>query len=274
MLRLLDALADPLPCYCQCHDTLDDAERTAGVAALFRLDDMFRGWGYQPLYEPWSSVLFRQQQTENRPGDLRIALREHACLHRRLVGFALHELIHALCGEPGKPNHGVPFGLPYCVPDSVPVGEEEAYLRPFNFAEARAFVGLPFLARALFGIEWAVYTTAPIGTYGFPGGNALVPPKAPGFRSVNHHDAAHSPERYEVLARRLEAEATAWFTDANVADCVARLEAAEHAGQKKRARPWPAPGPLGRKRPRPPGRNDFCVCGSGKKWKACHGAGG
>jgi hypothetical protein len=271
-VRLLDALADPLPCHCQCHETLDEAERIAGVRALFRMDDMFRGWGYEPLYEPWSTGIFREQQIADR-ADLRVALREHSCLYRRLVGFALHELIHALAGEAGKPNHGVPFGLPYCVPDSVPVGQEAAYLAPFNFAEARAFVGLAFLARPLFGIEWAVYTARGVGTYGFAGGNALVPPKAAGYRSVTHVDPRHAPARYEALARRLEAEATAWFTDENVAGWIERLEEAERKGQALRAKPWPDPAVYARKRPRTPERNDPCLCGSGKKWKLCHGTG-
>jgi SEC-C motif len=272
VVSLLDALADPLPCHCQCHDTLDDAERTSGVVALFRLDDIFRGWGYVPLYEPRSTGIFREQQLANDPADLRVALREHACLYRRLVGFALHEAIHALCGEPGRPNHGVPFGLPYCVPDTVPPSEEAAYLREFNFMEARAFVGLPFLARALLGIDWAVYAARDVGTYGFAGGNAIVPPKSPGYRSVAHVDSEHSPARYEVLARRLEAEATAWFTPERVAEWVAQLEAAERTGAAKRKQAWPDPGALARKRPRRPGRNDMCLCGSGKKWKACCGS--
>jgi len=271
-VRLLEALSDPLPCQCECHETLDEVERIAGVRALFRMDDMFRGWGYEPLYEPWSTGIFREQQIADRE-DMRVALREHSCLYRRLTGFALHELIHALAGEAGRPNHGVAFGLPYCVPESVPVGGEAAYLEPYNFAEARAFVGLPPMAGALFGIDWAVYTARDVGTYCFAGGNALVAPKAPGYRSVNHVDPKHSPERYRGLARRLETQATAWFTAENIAGWVARLEEAERAGQAARGQPWPDPVPLARKRPRMPGRNDPCLCGSGKKWKACHGGG-
>ncbi|MCE9578860.1 MAG: SEC-C domain-containing protein, partial [Deltaproteobacteria bacterium] len=40
----------------------------------------------------------------------------------------------------------------------------------------------------------------------------------------------------------------------------------------RRPRAYPAPREVARKRPGTPGRNDLCTCGSGEKWKKCHGA--
>ena len=76
------------------------------------------------------------------------------CIYRRLLGSMLHELIHASVGDVTKANYGIPFGLPYGVPESVAPSEEDAYLAPFNFCEARAFVGVWILGRAMFGIDW------------------------------------------------------------------------------------------------------------------------
>ena len=188
MLTVVDALSSPYPCGCDCFHTLTLEERIQGITALYRFDDALRGWGYQPIYELAADVLYRKAQAAADPGYRGITMRDDACVYRRLVGYAVHELIHALEGDPSKANYGIPWGAPYNVPVDLPEGEEAAFIHPHNVGEARAFVGLRPVAVALFGIDWGVYTARDVGTYGFPGGNAIVP--APrGFRQVPHWDA-------------------------------------------------------------------------------------
>jgi hypothetical protein len=269
--ELLDELRRPPPCTCDCFHSLSVEQRRQGIAALFRFDDAMRGWGYVPLWQPAAPKLWRDAQRRNDTRYRGVAVRDEACVYRRLVGFAVHETLHALCGDPTKANYGIPFGLPYGVPLELPEGSEGDYLHPFNQGEARAWVGVAPLASALFGIEWTLRTARDVGTYGFVGGNAMVP-VPPGFRAVPHVDRQLHPERYYALAHKLEDDARAWFTDEKIADLVARFHAAEQLGRQKRKRAWPATDELARIPPRVPGRNDLCVCGSGKKYKKCCGA--
>lgn len=267
---LLEILADPLRCECACHATLTVSQRIQGVAALYRFDDAMAGWGYQPIYQMGANRLWLAAQARDDAAYRGIAVRDHACVYRRLLGFAVHETLHALQGDPSKANYGVPFGLPYGVPEAVPVTEEKAYLAPFNQQEARAFVGVAPLARALFGIDWAVYTARDVGTYGFAGGLSLVPVR-PGDRAVLHVDRQNQPERYYALARRLESEATTWFTTERIAELVAGFERAEATGRAVRPLRRPPPANLAARPPRLPGRNDPCPCGAGTKYKRCCG---
>jgi len=267
-LGLVDALSRPHPCPCDCFEALTVEERAQGIAALFRFDDAMRGWGYDPLYDPQAHNLFRAAQRANDASYRGVAVRDHACVTSRLLGFAVHEVLHALHGDTTQANYGIPFGMPYGVPESLPVGEERAYIEPFNRGEARAWVGVVPFAEAAFGIRWRLRTARDVGTYGFVGGNAIVD-VPPGFRAVPHVDRVHHPERYYALARRLEEEERAAFTPAFVDELVARFAEAERLGAAKRKRPWPDPMALARIAPKWPGRNDPCICGSGKKWKAC-----
>jgi hypothetical protein len=230
-----------------------------------------RGWSYTPLYEVGAHRLFREAQRANDASYRGIAVRDEVCVYRRLVGFAVHETLHALQGDPSRANHGIPFGLPYGVPSELPTGTERAFLHPFNQAEARAWVGVQPLARALFGIEWTLRTARDVGTYGFAGGNAIVDVPA-GFRAVPHVDRQHHAERYYALAQRLEDEAAAWFTDKKVRELCARFEEAEARGRLLRRKKYPPPVELARRDPLPLGRNDPCPCGSGEKYKKCCGA--
>lgn len=268
MTSLVDVLADPLPCECACHETLTLEQRAADVAAMYRFDDAMHGWGYVPDYTMGAYRLWRAAQARNDPAYRGVAVRDHACVHRRLVGFAVHEVLHALVGDVTKANYGIPFGAPYGVPEDVAKPEEKAYLARFNEQEAIAFVGVAPLARALFGIDWAVYTARDVGTYGFAGGMSVVD-VPPGYRPVPHVDRGNQPERYYALARRLEAAAAATLTDARLADFVARFEEAEARGRRPGSRPDPRA--LAARPPRMPGRNDPCPCGSGQKWKRCCG---
>ncbi len=267
---LVEAFTTAPPCAHDCHATLTFAERTQGVAAMYRFDDALRGWGYQPSYEIGADRLFRAAKARNDPRYRVVAVRDDACVYRRLVGFAVHELIHALCGDVTLANFGIPFGAPYGVPEDVPPAEEKAWLAPHNAAEARAFVGVGPLARALYGVDWAVYTARDVGTYGFAGGRSLVE-VPPGYRPVPHFDRQNEPERYYALARRLEAEATAWFTDTRLAELVARVEAAEALGRARAPR-RPPPEQLAARPPRPPQPGDPCPCGSGARFRRCCGA--
>jgi hypothetical protein len=269
-LTLVQALSDPLLCPCECHATLTLQQRTQGVRAMYRFDDAMRGWGYTPLYEPHAHALWREAQAKNDPSYRGVAVRDHACLYRRFVGFGVHELIHALCGDTSQANYGIPFGLPYGVPAELPAGAEKEYLRPFNESEARAYVGVPVLAPALYGIDWAVYTARDVGTYGFAGGSAVVPVPE-GYRPIAHIDRQHNPERYYRLAEKLEDEARAWFTPERVVELVARVEAAEARGRELRKHALPPPEQLAAKPARKPGRNDQCPCGNPLKYKQCCG---
>lgn len=271
MQTLLDALRSPYPCSCACRDSLSDDERAAAVAALYRIDDALRGWGYTPVYDLAANPLFLAAQQANDPTFRDIVMRDDACVYRRLVGFGTHEVIHALEGDPSKANYGIPWSAPYSVPLELPEGDEAAYLEPFNVGEARAFVGLEPVAKALFDIDFAVYSARDFGTYGFVGGNAIVP--APrGCRQVPHWDRQHHPREYRERARALETRERTYFTPERLEDYRARFTAAEAKGFALRQGKYPAPVELARLRPRLPGRNDLCLCGSGQKFKKCHGA--
>lgn len=268
---LVEVLRRPPPCACDCHLTLTVDERRAAIEALFRCDDAMRGWGYLPLYTPSAPKLWREAQAKNDTAYRCVAVRAEACVYRRLLGFAVHESLHALHGDPTRANYGIPFGLPYGVPVESPDGGEAAYLHPFNQGEARAWVGVQPLARVLFGIEWTLRTARDVGTYGFAGGNAVVE-VPPGFRPVPHVDRQHHPERYYALARKLEDEARAYFSDEKLAELAGRFDEAAAKGRTLRKTPWPPADQLARLGPVLPGRNDPCLCGSGEKLKKCCGA--
>ena len=245
----------------------------AGVRALYVCDDALRGFGYVPIYELHGDGLWREAQKRCDASYRGVAVRFGECLYRRLLGSLLHELIHASVGDPSKANHGIPFGLPYGVPSEVPEGEEESFLAPFNFGEARAFVGVWILGRAMFGIDWNLRTARDIGTYGFPGGNALVSVPR-GFRPVAHIDRQHHEGRYYARGRKLEAEAAKWFLEEkNLAGIVSRIREAAKKGEAARARKYPDADMVGRMSPSKIGRNEPCTCGSAKKYKACCGRG-
>jgi hypothetical protein len=122
-----------------------------------------------------------------------------------------------------------------------------------------------------FGIDWDVRTARDVGTYCFKGGNAIVPPKAPGWRSVAHVDPVHHEDRYLARARKLEGEARAWFTEDNLADVVRGIDAARERGLRARRRPFPSAREVAAIAPRRAERNEPCPCGSGRKFKACCG---
>ena len=272
MLSLADAVLSQRPCSCACHETLTAEERATGVRALYVCDDALRGFGYLPIYELHGDLLWREAQRKCDPSYRGVAVRFGECIYRRLLGSLLHELIHASVGDTTQANYGIPFGLPYGVPSELPASEEEAFLSTFNFAEARAFVGVWILGHAMFGIDWNVRTARDIGTYGFPGGNALVSVPA-GFRPVAHIDRQHHAERYYARGRKLEEQARAWFTDANLESLVSGIRAAAAKGEATRARAYPDPNVVGAMTPRKVGRNEACTCGSSKKYKACCGSG-
>jgi hypothetical protein len=270
MLSLIDALERQHPCYGDCHHTLTLEQRTRAIAALYHLDDALRGWGYVPIYDIHGDRLWREAQQKGDPAYRGVAVRFGECIYRRLVGAMLHEALHASFGDPDQANYGVPFGLPYGVPRSVLEREEESYLAPFNFGEARAFVGVSILGLERFGIDWPALNARDWGTYGFTGGNAFVPVPQ-GYRPVAHIDAEHHPQRYIVRARKLEDEARAWFAPANLAHVVEGLDKAAARGRASRSRAYPAPERLAAAAPEKVGRNDPCPCASGKRVKACCG---
>ncbi len=270
MLSLVDALLHPRRCYGDCHATLTVARRTRAVEALYVLDDALRGWGFTPLYELHGDLLWREAQQRGDPAYRGVAVRFGECIYRRLVGAMIHECIHASFGDTTKANYGVPFGLPYGVPEAIAERDEEPYLAPFNFDEARAFVGVELVAQRRFGLDWPALNARPWGTYGLTGGNALVPVPR-GYRAVAHIDAEHHHTRYIARARRLEEEARTWLTGERLDAVVARIEEAASRGRTTRPRPYPPAGQLAALLPEPVGRNDACPCASGKKVKKCCG---
>jgi hypothetical protein len=266
---VVDAVKSPYPCACRCHERLTLDERTAGIDALYRFDDAMRGWGQLVIWDLAAPTLWRVQQ---QVGHAKwVTVRDTGCIHARLLGFCVHELIHAMCGDPTLPNYGTPVGLPYGVPESLLASDEAAYLHPFNQNEARAWVGLNVVAHRLFRIEWTLLPARDVGTYGFSGGNAMVD-VPDGYRRVAHYDNVHHPRRYRALASALEDEARTWFTDAKLDDIAARFTAAEAIGRAGRTERFPAAREAARIKPKQPGRNDLCVCGSMRKWKQCCGA--
>jgi hypothetical protein len=270
-VSVLDALRSPHPCPCDCYRTLSFEDRVASARAVLRFDDALRGLDYEPIYDLAADGLFRAAR-ELADSEYRfVAVRDGPCIHRRLVGFAVHELIHAFEGDVSRANYGIPWGLPYGVPSDLLIGQEAAFLFEHNRAEARAFVGVGLLAEALFGIDWPVYTARDVGTYGFPGGNAIVSVPA-GFRSVAHFDPVHHREHYRRLACTLEDQARADLTEEKIAEYRARFEAAEANGRAARKFDFPTPASLAKIAPRLPDRNALCSCGSGKKFKKCCGA--
>ena len=267
MLTVVDALRSHRACPCDCHRNLDLAERIAGIRAVLHLDDALRGWGYTPNYEVAGDLLFRQAQQRNDPNYRIIAVRFGECIYRRLLGSLVHESIHAALGDPTKANYGILWGLPYGVPQDVPPSEEEAYLEPFNFGEARAWAGVWPLAEKMFGINWDLRTARDIGTYGFVGGNALIKVPA-GFRAVAHIDREHHAERYYARGRKLEEKARAWLGE-HTAAVEKQINDAAAIGFAKRPRKYPAPEDAARVQPKKIERNDPCVCGSSLKFKDC-----
>jgi hypothetical protein len=269
MLTVSSALSSHRVCPCDCDRNLSVAERIAGIKGVLHLDDALRGWGYTPIYDVHGDRLFREAQQRNDPTYRGVAVRFGECIYRRLLGSLLHECIHAVCGDVTKANYGILFGLPYGVPEDVPEKDEAAYLEPFNVGEARAWVGVWILGARMFGVDWDLRTARDIGTYGFPGGNALVPvPK--GFRPVAHIDRQHHPERYYARGRRLEEEARAFFSAPdNLEAIVAKIDEAAREGNRRRPARYPDAEAVARSSPKKIGRNEPCVCGSAKKFKDC-----
>ena len=266
---VVDAVKTPYACACRCHETLSFDERVQGIDALYRFEDAMRGWGQTVIWDLAAPTLWRVQQ---QLGEVKwVAVRDTGCIHARLLGFCVHELIHAFNGDPTAPNWGTPTGLPYGVPENVAPADEAAYLHPFNQHEARAWVGLGAVAYKLFGIEWNVLPARDVGTYGFAGGNAIVD-VPPGYRQVPHFDSQHHRRRYYALAEKLQNEAREWFTDARLAEMDTRFREAEARGRDMRTTAYPSSREMARLKPKKPGRNDLCVCGSMRKWKACCGA--
>ena len=229
-----------------------------------------RGWGYTCLWDLAAPRLWREAQKRNDPSYRYVAVRDEACVYRRLLGFAVHELIHALSGDVAQANYGIPFGLPYGVPEETSPLDEAAYLKRFNDSEARAWVGIAPLAQRLYGVDWPLRTARDVGTYGFVGGNALVDVPS-GFRPVPHFDREAHPTRYYALARRIRRRS------ARLVHRRAHRRAGRARARRRSARPAAPPGKfppadeLARLRPQKLGRNDLCPCGSGEKWKRCCG---
>ncbi len=268
MRTLLQALQAQRPCPCDCQRKLSTAERTAGVSALYACDDVLRGFDYEPDYELHGDALWKEAQRRADPAYRGVAVRFGECVHKRLLGSLLHELLHASFGDPTKANYGIPYGLPYGVPPEVKPSDEDTFLAKYNFDEARAFVGVWILGDALFGIRWDLRTARDVGTYGFGGGNALVQvPK--GYRAVAHLDRRHHEARYYARARKLEDEARAWFTESAVAGLRDRFREVEARGRERRPGKYPPPGDFGRMAPKPIKSKDPCTCGSQKAYGDC-----
>jgi len=269
MLTVVTALTTARMCPCDCHATLTLAERVAGIRAVYTLDDALRGWGYTPYYDVHGDRLWREAQQNNDASYHGVAVRFGECIYRRLLGSLVHECIHAVCGDVSLANYGILFGLPYAVPQEVAEKDEETFLEPFNFGEARAWVGVWIVGRRMFGLDWDLRTARDVGTYGFVGGNALAPAIA-GYRPVAHIDRQHHPERYYAKASKLQERARAWFEgEGQLDEVIRRIDEAAAAGEKKRPRKYPDPHLIATTPPKKIGRNEPCVCGSATKFKDC-----
>jgi hypothetical protein len=267
---LLVALSKQRVCACNCPNLLTPDERTRGIEALYVCDDVLHGFHYTPLYDLEGDALFKQAQRQGDPTYRGIAVRFGECVYKRLLGSMLHEILHALHGDPTKANHGIPFGMPYGVPTDVPPSEEEAFLRPFNEGEARAFVGVWLLGKELFDIDWNLRTARDIGTYALLGGNALVPvPK--GYRPIAHLDRKHHENRYYARGRALEEAAREELSRPDVmARLVTRVREREEEGRGLRGgKKRPPARDFGHMTPRRTLTTDPCICGSALPYKDC-----
>jgi SEC-C motif len=245
-------------------------ERAAGIEALYRFDDAMRGWGQTVIWDLAAPTFWRIQQQLGADAKW-VAVRDTGCIHSRLVGFCVHETIHAMCGDPTLPNWGTPVGLPYGVPESVAVTDEAAFLAPFNDNEARAWAGMQIVGWRLFGIEWELLPARDVGTYGFVGGNSIVDVPE-GYRRVPHYDSTHHQRRYYAMARKIEETARGWFTTEKLDEIAQKFEAAEAIGRAARPIKFPPAKEMARLKVKKPGRNEMCLCGSMRKWKQCCGA--
>jgi hypothetical protein len=264
MPGLVAALSRQHPCFGDCHRTLSRAQRARAIDVIYLCDDALRGWGYTPIYDIDGDRLFKDAQQKNDPTYRGVAVRFGECIYRRLVGSMLHESLHANFGDTTKPNYGIHFALPYGVPREVDEKDEDAFLAPFNVAEARAFVGVGVLA-ARMGIDWPALNARDYGTFGFTGGNALVR-VPPGFRAVAHLDPVAHADRYMPKARALEAAARAWFTtEDNVRSVEETLAAAAAKGRATRVGRYPAPEVVADTKPERVGRNDHAPARAARK---------
>ena len=151
------------------------------------------------------------------------------------------------------------------------VADEAEYLHAFNQHEARAWVGLDAVAYKLFGIEWPLLPARDVGTYGLPAAmRSSTCLRA--IARVPHYDSQHHARRYHALAQKLQDEAREWFTESRLDEIAAKFSEAESRGRDTRTTAYPSPREMARVRPKKPGRNDLCVCGSMRKWKKCCGA--
>jgi SEC-C motif len=269
MISLQAALATQRRCACACAALMTVEQRTRGVEALYACDDMLRGYGYEPDYDRRGDFLFRAAQKKADPDHRVVAVRFGECVHKRLLGSMLHELLHAAFGEPPKANYAIPWGMPYSVPNEVAVKDEEAFIARFNESEARSFVGVAVMAKARFDIDWEARTARDVGTYCFVGGNALVPaPK--GFRPVAHFDRQHHEHPYYQRAKRLEDAARTWFADTkNVESLMGQWKEREALGRASRKTKLPPPADFGRMAPKKTLSNEPCICGSEQTYAAC-----
>src|ERR1700761_2067844 len=152
--NVVDAVKSPYPCVCACHERLSLDQRIAGIEALYRFDDAMRGGGQTVI---WDMAAPKIWQLQKELGQVKwVTVRENGCIHSRLLGFCVHELIHAVNADPTAANYGVPPGLPYGVPLDVEPADEAKYLHTFNQYEARAWVGLEAVGFRLFNIEWTL----------------------------------------------------------------------------------------------------------------------
>ena len=270
---VVDALSSAVPVRAATASTRSPSTSARqGIEAMFRFDDALRGWGYQPIYELGRRrALPRGAARRPIPSYRGIAVRDDACVYRRLVGFAVHELIHALDGDATQANYGIPFGAALRrAARRSPTGDEAAYLasvqrrRGARLGRRRA-AGRSALRHRL-GASTPRATSAPTASPAATP-SSTAPPRLPPGAALG----SRSTIRALLRAARARSKTTSAPTSptTSCADCVTRFDAAEARGRK------PAQGRRARRRragAHPaalPGRNDPCLCGSGKKYKKC-----
>ena len=112
-----------------------------------------------------------------------------------------------------------------------------------------------------------------VGTYGFAGGNALV--DVPAGLSPRRRTSITSTIRAATTRSRASSRTrrATGSPPRRLDEIAARFEAAEAIGRAQRAARISAAARDGAaSRPKKPGRNDLCMCGSMRKWKQCCGA--
>ena len=272
MQTVVDALSSPYPCGCDCFHYAHRrrAHPRASRRSIASTTRCAAGAISRSTSSPPTCSIARRKPKPIR-SIAASRMRDDACVYRRLVGFAVHELIHALEGDPTKANYGIPWGAPYNVPVDLPEGDEAAFLHPLQRRRGarlrRRCRPSPTRSSASTGASTPRATSAPTAS---PAATRSSRRRAASARCRTGiaSTTRASITRVRAHSRRPSAATSPTRNYATTPPLRRRRGARSQSAQG----PFPPPDKLARITPRLPGRNDACICGSGEKFKKCCGA--